>query len=46
MQPPDIRTAQILRAPFHLHQHLRLRRWAQNGLLVDRPIENFNFRVV
>ena len=41
MQPPDIRTAQILRADLRLHQPLRLRRWAKNGLPVDGPIETF-----
>ncbi len=40
MQPPDFRTAQIVRVPLHLHQHLRPRRWAQNALPVDVPIEN------
>jgi hypothetical protein len=40
MRPPGIRTAQIVRAPHHLHQHRRPRRWAQNGLREDVPIEN------
>ena len=44
MQPPDIRTVQIVRVPLHPHQHPRPRRWAQNALPVDVPIENIRVR--
>ena len=41
MQPSGIHTAQIVRVSLHLRLHPRLRRWAQNALPVDVPIENF-----
>ena len=40
MQLPGNHTAQIAHVPLHPHQHPQLRRWAQNGLHVDVPIEN------